>query len=152
MLPKGSLAPDFEGIDQHGKRLTLQTLLERGKLVLYFYPRDFTRVCTTEACLFRDSLNELSGLAAHVVGVSTDNVETHRKFAERYQVTFPLLADEAGLIAKAYHADRWFFGLTKRMTYVIAENREILGVFHHELSAAKHVSDVRKLLAGASAP
>jgi peroxiredoxin Q/BCP len=147
MLPKGSIAPSFEGIDQHSKRHTLEELLSGGQhVVLYFYPRDFTRVCTIEACIFRDSERELADLKARVVGVSTDSAETHLKFAERHRVNFPLLADENGAIAKAYHADRWFFGLTKRMTYVIAPTREIIAVFHHELSAAKHLEDVRRVL------
>jgi peroxiredoxin Q/BCP len=146
MLPIGSTAPDFIGLDQHGNQLSLKQLLERGRLILYFYPRDFTRVCTTQVCLFRDFATELRKLSASVAGVSTDPTETHRKFAERYQVTFPLLADPDGAISRAYQADRWLLNLSKRITYVIDVDGRILGAFQHELSAEKHIDDVKRTL------
>lgn len=146
MLLIDTIAPDFTGLDQHGNQLTLAQLLERGRLVLYFYPRDFTRVCTTQVCLFRDFVAELRELSASVAGVSTDTSDTHRKFAERYQVTFPLLADADGQISRAYQTDRWLLNLSKRITYVIDVNRKILGAFQHELSAEKHLEDVKRTL------
>jgi peroxiredoxin Q/BCP len=146
MLSPGSIAPEFFGIDQHGNSLSLALLLKQGKLVLYFYPRDFTRVCTTQVCLFRDTAEELRALSANVVGVSTDGADTHRKFAERYQVQFSLLADPDGQISRSYQTDRWLLNLSKRITYVIGEDRKILGAFHHELSAEKHLQDVKKTL------
>jgi peroxiredoxin Q/BCP len=146
MLALGSKAPDFTGLDQHGNQLSLSQLLERGRLVLYFYPRDFTRVCTTQVCLFRDFSAELSKLSASVAGVSTDASDTHRKFAERYRVDFPLLADADGQISRAYQADRWLLNLSKRITYVIDIDRTILGAFQHELSAEKHLEDVKRTL------
>jgi peroxiredoxin Q/BCP len=146
MLALGSIAPEFTGLDQHGNQLTLARLLERGRLILYFYPRDFTRVCTTQVCLFRDFTSELRKLSASVAGVSTDASETHRKFAERYQVTFPLIADGDGAISRAYQADRWLLNLSKRITYVIDIDGCILGAFQHELSAEKHLDDVKRTL------
>lgn len=146
MLPIGSTAPDFTGLDQHGNQLSLKQLLERGRLILYFYPRDFTRVCTTQVCLFRDFAAELRKLSASVAGVSTDSSETHRKFAERHQVSFPLLADTDGAISRAYQADRWLLNLSKRITYVIDIDARILGAFQHELSAEKHLEDVKRTL------
>lgn len=146
MLALGSIAPEFTGLDQHGNQLTLARLLERGRLILYFYPRDFTRVCTTQVCLFRDFASELRKLSASVAGVSTDASETHRKFAERYQVTFPLIADGDGAISRAYQADRWLLNLSKRITYVIDIDGCILGAFQHELSAEKHLDDVKRTL------
>ena len=147
MLPIGSKAPDFNGLDQDGNLLTLDQLLERSRLVLYFYPRDFTRVCTTQVCLFRDFTTELRELSATVAGVSTDPSETHRKFAAQYQVSFPLLADPDGEISRSYEADRWLLNLSKRITYVIDRKRTILGAFHHEFSAEKHLEDVKRTLA-----
>lgn len=146
MLAIGSAAPHFSGLDQHGDQLSLARLLEQGRLVLYFYPRDFTRVCTTQVCLFRDFAAELRKLSASVAGVSTDASETHRKFAERYQVSFPLLADPDGAISRAYETDRWLLNLSKRITYVIDVDRTILGAFQHELSAEKHIEDVKRTL------
>lgn len=150
MLALGSKAPDFNGLDQDGNLLSLDRLLEHGRLVLYFYPRDFTRVCTTQVCLFRDFAGELRDLSASVVGVSTDRSETHKKFAAQYKVSFPLLADPDGEISRAYEAHRWLLSLSKRITYVIDPNRTILGAFHHEFSAEKHLEDVRRALRDSS--
>lgn len=146
MLSLGSIAPEFYGVDQRGASHSLALLLEKGRLVLYFYPRDFTRVCTTQVCLFRDTADQLSALSASVCGVSTDSADTHRRFADEYQVPFPLLADPDGQISRSYQADRWLLNLSKRITYVIGTDRKILGAFHHELSAEKHLADVNRTL------
>jgi peroxiredoxin Q/BCP len=146
MLAVGDTAPDFEAVDQDGRKVTLAELLEGGKLVLYFYPRDFTTVCTRQACIFRDADGAFSKLGARVAGVSSDSVESHKAFAEKHGLAFRLIADTDSSLIKAYDVDRWLLGLAKRVTYVIDENRKILGVFHHELSAQKHLDDVRRLL------
>lgn len=146
MLAVGDSAPDFEGLDQDGAQTTLGGLLEQGKLVLYFYPRDFTTVCTAQACIFRDADETLTKLGAQVVGVSSDTVDSHRRFARKHNVQFRLIADPDLTIIKAYDVNRWLLGIAKRVTYVIGRDRRILGVFHHELSAQKHLDDVRKLL------
>lgn len=146
-LTPGSIAPDFEGVDQNGATVTLDGLLAGGRLVLYFYPRDFTRVCTAEACLFRDATRELSQLNANIAGVSTDAAESHARFATQHQIGFRLIADPERRITRAYDADRWL-GFTKRVTYVIDADKKILGAFHHELSAQKHLQDVRRVLLG----
>ncbi len=150
MLAVGSLAPEFSGLDQHGNTVTLSGSLAAGRLVLYFYPRDFTSVCTAQACAFRDSTPEFASLAAQVVGVSRDDQDSHRRFAAQHRVPYPLLADVDGAISRAYEADRWLVSLVKRITYVIATDRKILGAFRHELSAEKHLSDVRAVLGRAS--
>jgi peroxiredoxin Q/BCP len=146
-LTPGSVAPDFEATDQSGAQVTLTDLLSLGRLVLYFYPRDFTRVCTAEACLFRDASRELAQLNATIAGVSTDTVASHADFAARHQIPFRLIADPDRRITRAYDADRWL-GFTKRVTYVIDSDRKVLGAFHHELSAQKHLEDVRRVLLG----
>lgn len=146
MLAVGDEAPDFQGPDQDGRKLTLGGLLEQGKLVLYFYPRDFTTVCTAQGCVFRDADATLADLGAQVVGVSSDTVESHRGFAEKHEIGFRLIADPDLVIIKAYDVNRWLLGFAKRVTYVIGRDRRILGVFHHELSAQKHLDDVRRVL------
>ena len=146
MLAVGDTAPDFSGQDQHGKQITLGTSLERGKLVIYFYPKDFTPVCTAQACTFRDATSDLAELGSNVIGVSGDNAESHQRFGQQHKVPFSLLSDPHHRIIKAYGAT-WLFGRIRRVTYVIGTDRHILGAFHHELSAAKHLSDVKRLLA-----
>ena len=146
MLKVGDQAPFFRGIDQQGRDVALDSLLENGPVVLYFYPKDFTPVCTKEACLFRDAHAELAEKGAQVVGVSVDTDETHRAFAEKHSITFPLLSDPNRKLARDYGAT-FPFGLgTQRVTYVIGPDAKIRGAFHHELSAQKHIDDVMALL------
>ncbi|MES1178673.1 MAG: peroxiredoxin [Myxococcales bacterium] len=146
MLKVGDLAPDFTARDQHGATLTLGGLLARGRLVLYFYPKDFTPVCTAQACTFRDASNELGTLSANVVGVSGDKEDSHQRFAEKHGVPFSLIADPERRLIKLYGASMPILNRTLRVTYVIDTDRRILGAFHHELSAAKHLSDVKAVL------
>ncbi len=88
MLSVGDTAPDFSGTDQHGNAISLGSLLERGKLVLYFYPKDFTPVCTAQACTFRDATSDLAALGTNVVGVSGDTAESHERFGQKHSVPF----------------------------------------------------------------
>ncbi len=147
MLSVGSLAPQFEALDQAGAQTSLDQLLQRGRLVLYFYPRDFTRVCSAQACLFRDAEQELAAQGVNVAGVSPDPSASHARFSDRHSLGFTLLADPDQRIARAYDARRSLLGLTKRITYVIATDRRIQAAIHHELSAEKHLIDVRAALA-----
>lgn len=146
MLKVGTLAPEFSARDQHGTSLSLRSLLERGSLILYFYPKDFTPVCTAQACTFRDAVPELAALSANVVGVSGDKPDSHERFSAEHRVPFSLISDPTRVIIKLYRASLPIIGHTLRITYVIAPNREILGAFHHELSASKHLLDVKRLL------
>lgn len=146
MLSVADSAPDFSGQDQHGNRLTLGGLLERGRLVLYFYPKDFTPVCTAQVCTFRDATSELAELGVNVVGVSGDDVASHLRFAEKHGASFSLLSDPEHRIIKAYGATWPLFGRIRRVTYVIGTDRRILGAFNHELSAEKHLNDVKRVL------
>ena len=146
MLKVGDLAPDFTAQDQHGKTLALSSLLEGGRLIMYFYPKDFTPVCTAQACTFRDASEGLAELGATVVGISGDSADSHQRFSDKHSVPFSLLVDPERRLIKAYGASMPILNRTLRVTYVIDINRRILGAFHHELSAAKHLGDVRKAL------
>lgn len=151
MLKVGALAPEFAAQDQHGTALTLGSLLERGRLVLYFYPKDFTRVCTAQACTFRDASEGLAELHANVVGVSGDQADSHQRFGAEHRVPFSLIADPERRIIKPYGASLPIINHTLRISYVIDTDRRILGAFHHELSAAKHLLDVKRVLESRSA-
>lgn len=146
MKKVGEQAPDFEARDHRGRTVSLGAATARGPVVLYFYPRDFTPVCTQQACLFRDAYEELTDVAAEVIGVSLDGEDSHGRFAERHGLPFPLLADTEKAIAKAYGVVQLFGLFTKRVTFVIDRDRTIRGVFHHELNAGKHLENVRSLL------
>ncbi len=126
-LTEGMPAPSFEGIDQNGNRIRLEDL--RGKkVILYFYPKDDTPGCTKEACNLRDNYAALQQAGYTVIGVSADPVDSHKKFAEKYNLPFPLLADPEKKIITAYGAwgKKKLYGKeyegTLRITYLIDEN------------------------------
>jgi len=124
----------------------------RGKknVVLYFYPGDFTPVCTREACGFRDLYEELRGQDTEVIGVSSDTEASHRDFTARHHLPFPLVSDPEKRIVRLYGADGSIFGLlqrTKRLTFVIDKKGRIVRIFSAELRAGVHLSGVKEALA-----
>jgi len=135
----GARAPEFEALDHTGQPRTLGE--HAGKIVvLYFYPRDATPGCTTEACAFRDAWDRMQAAGAVVLGVSTDDVDSHRAFVEEHQLPFALLADTDGRIAQSYGVPvRMSFA--KRMTFVIDGEGRIRRVFE-EVDPAVHVDEV----------
>ena len=146
MLSVGDKAPEIRSLDQAGNSVVLSELWSKGPLVVYFYPKDFTRVCTQQACMFQDMLGELEQLESSVVGVSLDSADSHRKFAERHDISFPLLADVDKQIAAAFGVLGLFKMIAKRATFVIDRTGTVRAAFRHELSAAKHIDDVREAL------
>lgn len=133
MLKIGDKAPDFCGTDQLGAEIKLSDFAGR-KLVLYFYPKDNTPGCTAEACSFRDNYNMFLSKGYSVVGVSKDNPKSHSKFIEKFNLPFPLIADEDTSITQAYESwgqkkfmGREFMG-TLRRTFVIDENGIIIDI------------------------
>jgi peroxiredoxin Q/BCP len=148
-LRVGQKAPDFDVVSSSGQRLKLSELAGKKNVVLYFYPGDFTPVCTKETCGFQGAYDELKGQDTEVIGVSVDSDDSHRKFAEKYGVQFSLVSDQDKALAKAYEATsfvRDLFGKTARLTYVIDKKGQIAGVFQGELSAKKHVEGARELI------
>ena len=123
-LKIGDKAPDFSGKDQNGHIISLENF--KGKrVILYFYPKDDTPGCTAEACNLRDNYTDLISKGYAVVGVSADDEKSHRKFSEKYQLPFPLIADTGKIIIKAYGVwgEKKMYGKSyegiHRMTYVI---------------------------------
>ena len=116
----GGPAPDFELPDQDGQLHSLEDYRDRW-VVLYFYPKDETPGCTTEACEFRDNIFAYRELNAQILGVSLDDVESHKAFAENHGLPFPLLADTEGTVADAYGVKTRMMGFTvaKRQTFLI---------------------------------
>jgi len=93
MIEVGKKAPDFSLLNQDGKKISLKDYLGK-KVVLYFYPKDDTSGCTKEACNFRDEFPKFTKTKSVILGVSPDSVKSHKKFAEKYDLNFDLLADE----------------------------------------------------------
>ncbi|SFN95571.1 peroxiredoxin Q/BCP [Chitinophaga sp. YR627] len=125
-LKEGDKAPIFKGIDQEGKQVSL-TDLKGKKVILYFYPKDMTPGCTAQACNLRDNYQALLKKGFAVVGVSTDSEKRHQKFTEKYDLPFPLLADEDRSIHTQYGVwgEKKFMGRifdgTHRTTFLINE-------------------------------
>ena len=119
-LAIGAPAPEFELSDQTGQLHSLEDYRDQW-VVLYFYPKDETPGCTTEACEFRDNIFEFRKINVQILGVSFDNVESHRKFAENHDLPFPLLADTEGNAAEAYGVKTKMLGMTvaKRQAFLI---------------------------------
>jgi peroxiredoxin Q/BCP len=116
----GDMAPEFELSDQDGRLHSLEDYRDQW-VVLYFYPKDETPGCTTEACEFRDNIFAFKRLNAQILGVSLDDVESHQSFAEKHGLPFPLLADTDGDAANAYGVKTKMFGMTvaKRQTFLV---------------------------------
>ncbi len=136
-LQEGDHAPPFEAEDQHGERFSSGSL-GGTRYVLYFYPRDETYFCTQEACGFQASLSAFNDLGVPVIGVSPDDVASHRRFAKHHGLTFRLLSDRGRSIIKAYGADG-LLGRTTRVTYIVGPDGVIEAVRRHELSGKGHV-------------
>lgn len=100
-LQPGERAPDFHALDENGQAVSSKSFSCKRYLV-YFYPRDLTPGCATQACAFRDQYDEFTKLGVPVIGVSTDGQASHRRFIQKHNLPFPLLVDEEGLIAKAF--------------------------------------------------
>ena len=149
-LSVGQKAPDFDVVSASGRRLKLSELVGKKNLVLYFYPADFTPVCTKETCGFRDMYEELASKDTEVIGVSVDSDEQHRKFADKHNVPFELVSDGERALAKAYGATgflRDILGKAARITYVIDKKGIIASVLKAELSARTHLDGVRDAVA-----
>jgi peroxiredoxin Q/BCP len=148
-LRTGQRAPDFDVTSSSGQRLRLSDFIGKKNVVLYFYPADFTLVCTRETCGFRDSYAELANKDTEVVGISVDSDETHRKFAREYNVPFALVSDANKSLSQSYEATGLLsrlMGKTGRVTYVIDKKGYIVGVFDSAIRASKHVEGVRALV------
>ena len=145
----GTQAPEFSLPDQHGKVRQLSDW--RGKwVVLYFYPKDDTPGCTTEACNFRDDWQQLTALDAQVVGVSVDTSESHKAFAEKYHLPFPLLADVKAEAAVRYGAisDWKLFKFAKRYTFLIDPQGRIAKTYlsvNSENHSTEVLADLKRL-------
>ena len=126
ILKTGDIAPHFEGTDQNGNHVSLNGL-KGNKVVLYFYPKDDTPGCTAEACDLRDNYDHLMKKGYKVLGVSPDNLKSHQKFAEKFNLPFPLLPDPDRTIIEAYGVwgPKKFLGKSfdgvLRTTFIISE-------------------------------
>ncbi|HEX9046701.1 MAG TPA: peroxiredoxin [Verrucomicrobiae bacterium] len=142
----GDAAPSFSGLDQNGQMVTLADFAGKTNVLLYFYPKDFTGGCTKEACGFRDRLGELQTNNVAVIGVSYDSAESHQKFAVKYSLNFPLLADTNGVISQAYDVKMPMLKMDKRVSFLIGKDGKVLHVTDAS-SPEKHFDEMKIAIA-----
>jgi peroxiredoxin Q/BCP len=140
-LKVGDMAPDFEGQTSTDTRVRLGDYLGKRNVVLYFYPKDDTKGCTIEACSFRDKLQSIAALWTEVVGVSVDTVESHKKFAEKNSLNFPLISDHDKQISKSYGVLSKDGAYAERMTFIIDREGKIAKIFTN-VEITKHTHEI----------
>ncbi len=145
-LPVGTQAPDFTLVATSLGSIALSKDLAGKSVILYFYPKDFTPGCTTEACEFRDQFAAFRELDIPVFGISRDSLATHEKFKKTHRLPFELLADESGKVCKAYDALLPLIKMPTRVTYLLDSNHRIVGVFQGLFENKAHVAAMLKQL------
>lgn len=138
MLEVGSVAPDFVGPSSQGGTLRLSELTARGPVVLYFYSKNFSPVCTEEASLFRDNARRLQELGASVVGVSSDTVESHQAFVKALVLGYPLVSDPKRDIVRSFDV-KTLLGLVDRVTYVLDTQRRVRLAYRSIFNVVGHL-------------
>ena len=142
----GDAAPDFTVPNQSGENFSLSSLIGKKSIVLYFYPKDFSRGCTAEACTFRDNYEAFKDAGAEVIGVSSQSVESHDKFASLYKLPFILLSDENDQVRKLYGVPSTFGVLPGRVTYVIDKKGIVRYIFNSQFNPTRHIEETLRIL------
>jgi thioredoxin-dependent peroxiredoxin len=138
-LKIGDRAPDFSATTYDGKDIHLADFIGKRALVLFFYPKDGTPICTQEVCAFRDSYEKFIEAGADVIGVSGDSAESHRTFAQQQKLSFPLVSDADGSLRKAFEVPNTMWLFPGRVTYVIDQTGIIRQIFSAQFASHEHV-------------
>jgi peroxiredoxin Q/BCP len=147
MLAAGDNAPAFAAPDQDGKTVALADFAGKKIVLLYFYPKDFTGGCTKEACGLRDRMGDLRTNNVEVIGVSFDSADSHKKFIEKYNLNFTLLADTDGKIAEAYDVKMPVMKMAKRVSFLIGTDGKIVHVTNAG-NPETHFKEMQAAIAG----
>jgi peroxiredoxin Q/BCP len=143
----GDKIPSFSLQDQNGEVFSIDNFLGTTAMVIYFYPKDDTPGCTKEACSFRDTYSEFRDLNAKVIGISADNVASHKKFAEKYNLPFTLLSDTNNKVRKLFGVPGSLFGLIPgRVTYIVDKNGIVTEIYDNMFNAEGHIEESLKAL------
>jgi len=138
----GDKAPPFSLLSEKGETANLSDLLGQRPLVLYFYPKDNTAVCTKEASAFRDNFDKFNNIeGAQIVGISSDSVDSHKRFSRDFGLPFTLLSDTGGKVRKLYGVPKSFGLLPGRVTYVIDKEGIVRHIFSSQLDYQKHIQE-----------
>ena len=145
-IQPGETAPDFTAETADGQHVSLADSRGRQSVVLYFYPRDNTSVCTAQACAFRDAYENFTQAGAVVIGVSADSNSSHRGFAETKKLPFILLSDADGRLQKLYGVTKTLGLIPRRVTFVIDPQGIVRHTFSALLSGDRHVVEALKIV------
>lgn len=143
----GNQLPLFTLMDQDGEIFNIESVLGKKNLVIYFYPKDDSPGCTKEACYFQDQFEVFKQADAEVIGISGQSVESHKKFAEKYNLTYTLLSDEGNKLRKQFGVPTNFLGLLPgRVTYIVDKTGKIVYLFDSQIQATKHVDEAIRII------
>ena len=137
----GIAAPDFELPDQDGNSVRLSQFRGVSPVVLFFYPKDNTRVCTQEVCAFGNDYSQFRDAGAQLFGISSDSADSHTKFSRKYNLPYPLLADGGGKVRKLFGVKKTWGLLPGRATFVIDREGIVRHIFSSQFEAGAHVSE-----------
>jgi peroxiredoxin Q/BCP len=138
----GDTIPSFSLYDQDSSLVYSKDLIGGSKIVIYFYPKDDTPGCTKEACGFRDNMEAFNDFDAVVIGISSDDVDSHKNFADKYRLNFTLLSDLKGKVRKQFGVESDFFGFVEgRETFIVDESGIVIHKIKGQLNPAKHINE-----------
>jgi len=147
-LKVGDTIPYFQLKDQQGELFKSNSVIGQKPAVVYFYPKDETPGCTAEACSFRDNYEDFMELGAEVIGISSDSIGSHKRFAQRHRLPFILLADTKKKVQRLFQLPKILFGLyTKRITFVVDASGTVVYV-HDSILATSHIKKALNALKG----
>jgi thioredoxin-dependent peroxiredoxin len=143
----GSKIPEFSLPDQNGDLFELKSVLGKKNVVIYFYPKDDSPGCTKEACYFRDQFEVFNDVDAVIIGISGQSVESHKKFAEKYRLSYTLLSDKKNKIRDLFGVPSNLFGLLPgRVTYIVDKTGKVIYSFNSQSEATRHVDEALRIL------
>ena len=138
-LQVGDKIPKFKAKDANGADFDIESILGKKPIVIYFYPKDNTSICTAQACSFRDQYEEFTELGAEVIGISSDSVDSHKDFAKEHQLPFILLSDSDKKIRTLFGVSSALFGLLPgRVTYVV-DKKGVITLIFNSIKGQNHI-------------
>src|SRR5262245_47069839 len=140
-MKPGDRAPDFKLPSLRGGEVGLSDFAGKKNVVLFFYPKDGTPVCTTEACTFRDAYQDFVDAGAEVIGISSDSVESHQSFAQQHRLQMQLLSDPGGKVRALYGVKKFMGLFPGRETFVIDKQGIVRHLFRSQLIAKDHITE-----------
>ncbi|MEO9870523.1 peroxiredoxin [Ekhidna sp.] len=147
MLNKGDKIPEISLENQHGELISLSDFTGKKPLVVYFYPKDNTSVCTAQACGFRDHYEEFQEVGAEVIGISRDSTSSHKRVSTKRKLPFILLSDTRKKALKAFKIPSTLFGLVPgRVTFIIDRHGIIVHSFRADFNANQHIKESLRIL------